>query len=771
MKAVNKHYIAPSKVHSIQQTIPAERIFENGMFGFKGKQYSATWQLQDIDYASASDEAQEEIFLGYSEILNALDGKQGSYKLTLFNRNINRFKTDYVLLPEDVGDGFDHLRSEYNNMRRHNRAKANGMMQEKYLTVTTEKQTPELAEQFFDRFGVDFSRRLQKLKSGIRRITANERLALLHDFYRCGKESYFRYDAASASRRKSRFQDYICPDFLQFHHFDFDINQKFGRVLFMRDWGQSLHDNTLTRLMELKTNMMLSVDIIPMTPEEIKKFLDDAEMNVESNIDRWSQRPGAERRRYAILPSSMKMERQIVSDYIDDVKTRGQKVFLCNLTIVVLADTMDLLDEYTESLIETGYECGCQIQPLGFQQLPGLQTVLPYGPRFISNLRDATTESTAVLLPFSSLTINHKSGIPYGVHADTKQEMMIDRRLLVNGNEWIVGVSGSGKSMFAKIISIMEALLTNGDIIFLDPHGEFTVITQELGGQIVRLGSGSSDRINPLDPYDSDYTDAEQKPQNKTNLLVTLFRSILGVDFTKEMESIVDRCRRLVYSGYPQDPYALPPTLEDFFGVVCQQPEPAAARLKLLIEPYIMGSFNAFSGQTNVDLSARIICYDLSELDSTLWDGGMAVIMDSIWNRLYRNKQRQIPTYIKIDEVARFLTNPVLVNSFDSFYYEARKFGGYITGIIQNINKLMNNKTAQDMLANSEIVVMLRQDKMDADVLKSIYDLSRIQVDQLLRAEPGCGLFKSGNNFVGFDGRIEPGYIFDLADTKPKHNY
>ena len=65
---------------------------------------------------------------------------------------------------------------------------------------------------------------------------------------------------------------------------------------------------------------------------------------------------------------------------------------------------------------------------------------------------------------------------------------------------------------------------------------------------------------------------------------------------------------------------------------------------------------------------------------------------------------------------------------------------------------------------------MLRQSSMDAMELKNIYSLSKTQVERLTRAEEGCGIFKSANQFINFDGRIEKGYIYDLANTKPDHS-
>ena len=194
-----------------------------------------------------------------------------------------------------------------------------------------------------------------------------------------------------------------------------------------------------------------------------------------------------------------------------------------------------------------------------------------------------------------------------------------------------------------------------------------------------------------------------------------------------------------------------------------------AEQLAILIEPYVTGTLNCFSGQTNVNLNSRVICFDLSELSEAMWDAGMTVVMDTIRNRLISNHYLGKPTFIKIDEVGRYLDNNYLAKVFEDFYAEVRKYGGYITGIIQNANKLLKNDRARNMVSNSEIVVMLRQSELDAAELKYTFGLSKTQVNNLLHAEEGCGLFKCGNQFINFDGKIEKGYIYDLINTKPEH--
>ena len=238
------------------------------------------------------------------------------------------------------------------------------------------------------------------------------------------------------------------------------------------------------------------------------------------------------------------------------------------------------------------------------------------------------------------------------------------------------------------------------------------------------------------------------------------------------MEAIVMRCCQNVYNDYMMKGYqGTQPTLQTLYEEVCRQEEDVAKILALLIEPMLIGPMSCFNGQSTVDISQQVTCFDISHMDQTVWDAGMTVIMDTIQNRLFLNNSTNTPTYIKIDEVGRFLNDPYLSRLFERFYSESRKYGGYITGITQNIEKLLANEASRNMLSNSEIVVMFKQSQLDAGKLCDLYKLSEKQTEKLIKAEEGCGLFKCGNQFIIFDGRIEKGYIYNLANTKPDHDY
>lgn len=99
---------------SVQQAVPIRRIWPDGIFQV-GNKYSKSFRFTDINYAIASKADKTEMFLDYSELLNALDSGS-SAKITLNNRRINKEEFEHSLLIPMKGDGLDHYRQEYNDM-------------------------------------------------------------------------------------------------------------------------------------------------------------------------------------------------------------------------------------------------------------------------------------------------------------------------------------------------------------------------------------------------------------------------------------------------------------------------------------------------------------------------------------------------------------------------------------------------------------------------------------------------------------------------------
>ncbi len=146
----------------------------------------------------------------------------------------------------------------------------------------------------------------------------------------------------------------------------------------------------------------------------------------------------------------MEQQRNDSKEFLDDLTLRDQKMFSAVLTIVITDETKEKLESDTESILQIAGKNRCQLGILRFQQIDGINTVLPFGARKIDAVRTLTTESLAVFMPFKVQEIRHENGVFYGQNTISKNMIIADRRQLLNGNSFILGVSGSGKSFAGK---------------------------------------------------------------------------------------------------------------------------------------------------------------------------------------------------------------------------------------------------------------------------------------------------------------------------------
>lgn len=744
-----------------RELIPIRKLYDNGITKNEDGKYSMSFALKDINYLSLGDEERKLIFDRWSEIISSFDIRT-SYKLSICNRRINKKDVLNQRLISYQNDGYDELRKELNKLTLADIQGDKGFIQDKYLTVTTTKMDYTTAESYLLRHYRDINRKLQLIDSSLTPVTGQKKMELIYDFFHYGREGNL------GTVDFSHFKDQICPDYFKPSFDCFEAGGKFGCSLIMKSLGSSLKDEFFCRLAEIKTNMFISLDILPISNEEAQKIIDSKDDCVEISADGWSNRRSIKQGSAIRLPRNIKRSRKIIDDYQEDMDEYNQRMQMIELTAVILADNKDELDNFIGSFIDTASEYNCQMIPLYFQQYKGLQNALPFGVRTIDYLRDSVTDTTSIMLPFASVNINHVWGIPYGRHEDTLQQQLVDRRLLLNGHEWIFGTTGAGKSANAKLKAVYEAIMTDCDIVFIDPHGEYAPLVKSLGGNIINVGK---DSINIADVTDG-YSSIEEEIQNKSDIIMTFLESILDDNavYGEREKSLVDRACREVYKSYFEG-YSSMITLTDVYDYLMQLSIPAAEELALSIERHVLGSFNCFSKPTSVSINSRIVCYNLSSLPKQMIDAGMIVVLSHIDNRLRSNRKSKRLTMIKIDEMDYFFKHKTSSMAIENFFEMSRKYGGYITAIVQNISKVLNIPEACTMIGNAENIIMLRQEPADANKLAEMYGLSDIQVRKLVTAEDGHGINKIGNIIYPFDGTIpEDSAVYKLIDTKIKRN-
>ena len=752
---------------SVQDAIPIRRIWPDGVFQF-GSKFSKCIRFSDINYAIASKEDKTAMFLNYSELLNALD-TGSTTKITINNKRLNRQNFEETILLPPRGDFLDGYRAEYNTMLMDKVTdSSNSVVQERYITVSTHKKNVDEARTFFDRVIGDVTSRLNKLDSHSEELDAIERLRILHDFYRVGEETEFHFNLKDSMRKGASYKDAICPDSMEFKKDHFVMGDKFGRVLFLKEYASYIKDSMINELTELNRTLMLSIDVIPVPTDEAVREMQNRLLGVETNVTNWQRRQNSNNNFSAVVPYDLEQQRKETREMLDDLTTRDQRMMFAVVTLVHLADSKEELDSDTETLQSIARKHLCQLTTLNWQQADGLVTALPLGLRRIDALRTLTTEALAVLMPFKAQEIWDRGGVYYGQNAISKNLIVADRKQLLNGNAFILGVSGSGKSFSAKKEMVSLALSTDDDIIIIDPEAEYRPLVEGIGGQVINISATSPNHINAMD-MEQGYGDGENPVVLKSEFLLSLCEQLIGAGkLSAKEKSIIDRCTAQVYRDYIRGGYqGQAPTLQDFHAELLRQPEKEAADVALAIELFTEGSLNTFAKPTNVDTNARILCYDIRDLGKQLLPVGMLVVLDSIFNRIIRNRGLKRNTWIYIDEIYLLFQHEYSANFLFTLWKRMRKYQACGTGISQNIEDLLQSHTARTMLANSEFLIMLNQAATDREELARLLNISDNQLSYITNVDSGRGLIKCGSAIVPFvDHFPKNGRLYQLMTTK-----
>lgn len=766
-KSERDRFVIP---RSVQQSIPIRCVYSDGIW-HTGRKHSRTWRFADINYAAASEEERRSIFLSYCAVLNSLP-TDAAAKITIINRRINPVDFQRQILMKERGDELDRYRRESNQILTRRAAESNNLVQEKYITLSIPQRKIEETRTYFRRVDANLSKGFGRLDSGAKPLTTHDRLRILHDFFRPGEEQYFTFDQTAAIRRGLDFRDLICPDGLAFKAGHFEMGDKVGRVLFLKDYASYIKDEMIADLSDFPRNLMLSIDILPIPTDEAVREVQSRILGIETDITRWQQRQNDKNNFTASIPYELEQLRGETKEFLSDLTERDQRMIFAVVTLVHIADSLEQLDADTEALLSIGREHLCQFSTLRYQQEDGLNTVLPYGLRRVKALRTLTTESAAVLMPFRVQEIQDPGGLPYGVNAISKNLLICERKRLISPHAFYLGVSGSGKSVAMKSTIENVALATNDDIIIIDAEREYGPITRSLGGTVVEISPSSPHHINPMEVADG-YGDGENPIAMKSELITSILEQQMGVGRVNgSHKSIIDRCTANVYQNYFHSRGKAPmPLLTDWRNEVLKQVDPEAREIALAAELITEGSLNVFAHPGNVDMNSRIITLDLYEMGEQLRPTALVVTLEAIQNRVMENRKRGKYTWVFLDEVYLYFK----YHYSGEFLYRAwkrfRKYAGIMTAATQNVEECLKSETARLMLANSEFLLLFNQAATDRAELGKLLHISDTQMGYITNAEPGHGLLKMGGSLVPFNNSIpKDTELYRLMSTTPGEN-
>lgn len=749
---------------SVQQAIPIQAIWQDGIFQVGRNKFSKTFKFTDINYAVAGREDKETMFLEYSELLNSFDSGAIT-KITINNRRLNKQDFEKTILIPMREDGLDLYRKEYNDILLEKATGSNSIIQEKYVTVSVFKKNIEEARNYFTRVGTELVSHFAHLGSKCVEMNAEDKLRALHDFYRTGEETGFHFDLSETMKKGHSFKDFICPDSLEYEKDHFKMGTRFGRVLFLREYASYIKDSMIAELTDINRNLMMSIDVIPIPTDEAVREVENRLLGVETNITNWQRRQNANNNFSAVVPYDMEQQRRESKEFLNDLTSRDQRMMFATVTLVHTADSLERLDEDTEILLTAARKHLCQFAVLKYQQMDGLNTALPIGHRKINSLRTLTTESLAVLMPFRVQEIMDEGGIYCGENAISHNLIMCNKAKLLNPNSFLLGVPGSGKSFAAKMLIVFLALATGDDILICDPEREYASLIEAMGGEVIRIAAGSKDHINAMDMVDG-YGDGRNPVIDKSEFVLSLFEQLDSKGISAKEKSIIDRCTDAVYEDYKNGGSV--PTLCTLREKLLEQSEREAQDLALSLELFTSGSLDAFAHESNVDVNNRMIVYDIMDLGKQLKTMGLLVITDAMLNRVTENWKKGKRTHIFLDEFHVVFENEYSGAFFNSAWRRFRKRNAFPNAITQNVEYLLDSVLASSMLSNSEYIVMLNQAASDRQKLAELLNISNEQMSYITNADAGCGLIKYGSSLVPFINKFPKNTrLYKLMTTKP----
>ena len=762
------------KKKSAQDSIPYERMWPDGICRVAGSRYTKTIQFQDINYQLSQNEDKTAIFEGWCDFLNYFDSSI-QFQLSFLNLAASEETFARAINIPLQGDDFDSIRVEYTTMLQNQLARGNnGLIKTKYLTFGIDADSLKAAKPRLERIETDILNNFKRLGVAAETLDGKARLAQLHGIFHMDEQVPFRFEWDWLAPSGLSTKDFIAPSGFEFRTGkQFRMGKKYGAVSFLQILAPELNDRMLADFLDMESSLIVSLHI--QSVDQIKAIKTVKRKITDLDKSKIEEQKKAVRAGYDmdIIPSDLATYGAEAKKLLQDLQSRNERMFLVTFLVLNTADTPRQLDNNVFQASSIAQKYNCQLTRLDFQQEEGLMSALPLGLNQIEIQRGLTTSSTAIFVPFTTQELfqNGKEALYYGINALSNNLIMVDRKLLKNPNGLILGTPGSGKSFSAKREIANCFLLTNDDIIICDPEAEYAPLVERLHGQVIKISPTSSNYINPMD-LNLDYSDDESPLSLKSDFILSLCELIVGgkEGLQPVQKTIIDRCVRLVYQDYLNDPRPENmPILEDLYNLLRAQDEKEAQYIATALEIYVTGSLNVFNHQSNVDINNRIVCYDIKELGKQLKKIGMLVVQDQVWNRVTINRAAHKSTRYYIDEMHLLLKEEQTAAYTVEIWKRFRKWGGIPTGITQNVKDLLSSREVENIFENSDFVYMLNQAGGDRQILAKQLGISPHQLSYVTHSSEGEGLLFYGSTILPFvDHFPKNTELYRIMTTKPQ---
>ena len=756
-----------------QQSIPYQEMFRDGICRVDATHYTKCIMFGDINYQLAQNEDKTAAFEYWCDFYNYFDPSI-TVQISCMNQYVNVSEMEGSIELPMKNDEFDEIREEYAGVLKTQLAKGNnGLMRKKYITFGIEAENVKVAKPRLERIETDIMNNLRAMGVNSHPLSGYERLKLLYQTMNPDTQEPFVFNYDMVARTGLSTKDFIAPTSFNFgNKAYFQMGSNIGAVSFLQILAPELSDKMLAEFLDMDNSIVINLHVQSIDQakaiRQIKmKITDLDKMKIEEQ--KKAVRSGYD---MDVLPSDLVTYGGEAKKLLEDLQSRNERMFLVTVLIMNTADTKRKLDNIIMQTAGIAQKYNCALKRLDYQQEAGVMSSLPIGINQIDIQRGLTTSATAIFVPFTTEELfQDGEALYYGINAISNNMIMADRKLLKNPNGLILGTPGAGKSFSAKREMTNAFLITDDDIIICDPEGEYSPLTHMLHGQVVHISPNSKQYVNPMD-INLNYSEDESPISLKADFVLSLCELIVGNKNGLEPveKTIIDRCVRLIYRKYLENPVPENmPILEDLYNCILEQEETEAKRIATALEIYVKGSLNVFNHRTNVDISNRLVCFDIKELGKQLKKIGMLVVQDQVWNRVTINREAKKATRYYIDELHLLLKEEQTAAYTVEIWKRFRKWGGIPTGITQNVKDLLSSREIENIFENSDFIYMLNQAGGDRQILAKQLNISPHQLSFVTNSNEGEGLLFYGNTIIPFKDKFpKETKLYGIMTTKPQ---
>lgn len=625
---------------------------------------------------------------------------------------------------------------------------------------------------------------LRKFNSRCRILNGYERLELLFRIFHPATKERFMWNWDMPVNTGLSSKDFIAPSSFSFKSGPelnatryFRVGDRVGAVSYLQVFASDMEDRIIADMLNLGSNLWISIHSKAMSRKEALDYAKGNVTDIQAMIitnQKQAVRGGYD---MDMLPPELETYRDAGDKLYRDIQRKNEQMYHTTITVVQTASTRKELEENIFELngILSAYQC--RLERLDNRQEQGYMSALPLGNNTVEVKRTFTTTDMAIFIPFTTKELYTNKGQYYGMNSLSNNVIVENRKNLVNPNGLVFGMPGFGKTFFVKREILDMFLRTRDDRLTIDPEGEYGMLYKLLGGQVIKIALNSRIHINPMEINMSakNEMDKDFDPiAAKCNFVVSMCELILGdnASLSKRETAVIDTACKKIYHRFAENPVPdKMPIMEDLYNELRDMPgemKQIGLDLSIALSRYVSGSLSYFNHRSNVDINARLVCFDLKDMDANQRDLTMLIIQDEIWNRVRQNRSNGKWTWVDIDEFHLLLRTPITAAYSVDIWKRFRKWGGIPTGITQNIKDLFRSPEIQNILDTTNFIAMLNQAGDDARLLAAHLDLSEEEENYIKSGEPGKGLLWIEQAKVPFEDEFPKNTVcYKVMTTKP----